>query len=500
MKTAKRMPGVRNLYFSQKSVVWINHQTSFHRSSENMRRRKTTWIIALSVGLLLFTAGSAWYFSRALPVFLGFAAKTICSGVFVSGRAAQDVLQQDVASVVFFTRTIRVREDPVEKTIAASLAGFFEKQAFYRNGCGCTLLPAPTSRKSMHRCPADLDERGPDLSGDAPWPLGTATAPEPMPAGVDAQRLQSAISDAFTEPVTGRSRRTRAVVVVHRGRLIAERYAAGFHRNMPLAGWSMSKGVVNALVGILVRRGKLNPHNPAPVPEWQTPGDPRKEITLDQLLRMTSGLRFTEVYTPPSDVTEMLFHSRDFGAAAAAKPLEASPGEQWHYSSGTSNIIARIIRDTVESEYGHSVRFIRRELFNPLGMNSAVVEFDPSGTFVGSSYTFATVRDWARFGLLYLQDGVWQGKRILPPGWVDYSRTPTPAAPAGQYGAHFWLNAGGRRWHSLPADLFMAWGFQGQFLIMVPSKDLVLVRLGLNTRATGWNLERFVGQVTAALH
>jgi CubicO group peptidase (beta-lactamase class C family) len=202
----------------------------------------------------------------------------------------------------------------------------------------------------------------------------------------------------------------------------------------------------------------------------------------------------------------MLFQRHDFGAAAASKPLEAAPGDNWHYSSGTSNIIARIIRRAVEPDYGHSVSFVRRELFNRLGMRSAIVELDPSGTIVGSSYTFATARDWARFGLLYLQDGIWQGRRILPPGWVDYSRKPSPPAPQGQYGAHFWLNAGDaentrrRRWPALPTDMLVAWGFQGQFLVIIPSKDLVLVRLGLNKKPEDWNLERFVSGVTAALH
>jgi CubicO group peptidase (beta-lactamase class C family) len=470
-----------------------------------MRRRTTISIIALSVGLL-FAAVSAWYFHRALPIFLGFAAKTICSGVFVSGRSAKDVLQKDVAPVVFFSRTIRVNEDPADKTVAASLAGYFAKQALYRNGCGCTLLPTPASRYTIHRSPVDFEDRTPDLPEDVSWPLGTATDFDTIPIGVDRERLQAAVSDAFTEPVTGTSRQTRAVVVVYRGRLIAERYAEGFDRSMPLAGWSMSKSVINALVGILVYKGKLNLYDPAPVPEWQAAGDPRNDITLDQLLRMTSGLRFREVYTPPSDVTEMLFQRHDFGAAAASKPLEAAPGDNWHYSSGTSNIIARIIRRAVEPDYGHSVSFVRRELFNRLGMRSAIVELDPSGTIVGSSYTFATARDWARFGLLYLQDGIWQGRRILPPGWVDYSRKPSPPAPQGQYGAHFWLNAGDaentrrRRWPALPTDMLVAWGFQGQFLVIIPSKDLVLVRLGLNKKPEDWNLERFVSGVTAALH
>ena len=471
-----------------------------------MRRRTITWIIALSSALLLFTAGSGWYFSRALPVFLGFAAKSLCSGVFVSHRAASDVLQQDIAPVVFFSRFVRADVNPSEQTAGATLFGLFSRQAFYRRWCGCTLMPAPVGGPHQeNRIPDGIEDPRPDLPDDLPWPLGTAAALDPMPVGVDVKRLEAAVADAFADTPTGKSRHTRAVVVVYHGRLIAERYATGFDRNMPLAGWSMSKSLTNALIGILVHRGKLHLHDPVPVPEWQVPGDPRKEITLDQLLRMTSGLRFREVYTPPSDVTEMLFQSSDFGAAAAAKPLEASPGEKWHYSSGTSNILARLIRVTVEPEYSHTVSFVRRELFDRLGMKSAVIELDPSGTYVGSSYTFATARDWARLGLLYLQDGIWLGQRILPPGWVDYSRAPTPAAPLGQYGAHFWLNAGERgnvqrrRWPSLPSDMFVAWGFQGQFLVVLPSKNLVLVRLGLNTATTGWSLERFVGRVTSAL-
>ena len=471
----------------------------------SMRRRRIRWIIFLTAVLLVFVTGSCWYFNRALPVFLGFAAKTICSGVFISGRSAGDVLQQDIAAVVFFSRFIRTKVDPEAGTVETTLLGLFRKQARYRNWCGCTLWPDPSDPFQDNRSPSELAARRSELPSDVPWPLGTAAPVGAVPTGVNRKMLEKAVADAFKDPATSKNLQTRAVVVVYQGRLIAEHYAVGFHRDMPLGGWSMSKGIANALVGILVRKGRLNLYDPAPVPQWQTPGDPRQSISLNQLLRMTSGLRFREVYTPPSDVTDMLFRSHDFGAAAASKSLEATPGEKWHYSSGTSNIIARIIRTAVEPEYEQMVSFVRRELLDPLGMQSAIVELDPSGTAVLSSYTFATARDWARFGLLYLQEGVWQGQRILPAGWVEYSRMPTPAAPRGQYGAHFWLNAGvigdpvRRRWPELPKDMFMAWGFQGQYLIIIPSKKLVLVRLGLNTRSQGWNLETFVTDVMSAL-
>jgi len=274
---------------------------------------------------------------------------------------------------------------------------------------------------------------------------------------------------------------------------------------MPLLGWSMSKSVTNALVGILVRKGKLDIHKPAPVPEWQRKDDPRKRITLDQLLRMSSGLEFEEIYAPLYDATYMLYGSCDFAAYAANKPLKTDPDNEWYYSSGTANIIARIVRQTIEKDYEYYYSFIYEELFDKIGMYSAVMEPDSSGTFVGSSYTFATPRDWARFGLLYLQHGLWQGERILPEEWVKYTTTPTPKAPKGEYGAHFWLNAGGspdpkdRRWPHSPQDAFGALGFQEQKVIIVPSKKLVLVRFGATTKREAWSTDEFIRNVIDAL-
>jgi CubicO group peptidase (beta-lactamase class C family) len=201
----------------------------------------------------------------------------------------------------------------------------------------------------------------------------------------------------------------------------------------------------------------------------------------------------------------MLYGSRDFGAFAAGQPLEIPPDQKWQYSSGTTNILAKIIRLRLEAAGQRSLDFIRRELFDRLGMTSAVFEPDPSGTFVGSSYLFATPRDWARFGQLYLQDGVWQGQRILPEGWVTYSSTPTPLAPQGQYGAHFWLNAGSRSnpadrlWPRLPIDAFFADGYQGQRVVIIPSRKLVVVRFGLTPNPADMKLETLLVDVLKAL-
>jgi CubicO group peptidase (beta-lactamase class C family) len=240
------------------------------------------------------------------------------------------------------------------------------------------------------------------------------------------------------------------------------------------------------------------------VPEWQAEGDPRRAITLDQLMRMSSGLQFDEVYLPLYDATQMLYGRADFAAFAAAKLPAGPPESVWNYSSGTANIIARIVRQTVEKEAAGTTDFLRRELFDRIGMTSALIEPDPSGTFVGSSYAVATPRDWARFGLLYLQDGVWRGERLLPEGWVRYSVTPTPGAPKGEYGAMFWLNAGAagdpalRLWPSAPRDAFAAQGFQEQKLIVIPSRKLVLVRFGATSERRAWNTDAFIADVLAA--
>jgi CubicO group peptidase (beta-lactamase class C family) len=273
------------------------------------------------------------------------------------------------------------------------------------------------------------------------WPTREWPQSQPAPK-VDRDRLRSALDQVFAAPQPADTSATNAVVVVHRGAIVAERYAEGFGPDDTQPSWSMAKGVLHALVGILVRDGKLDIHAPAGVPEWSEAEDPRRGITLDQLLRMSSGLHFTEDYVDgeSSDVIEMLFGSgrADTGAFAAELPLAHEPDTVWSYSSGTSNIVSRIAGDVVGrgEEY---LEFMRRELLEPLGMTSAIPKFDHAGNFIGSSFLFCTPRDFARFGFLYLRDGVWNGRRILPQGWVDYARTATPAADRGEYGAHFWL-------------------------------------------------------------
>jgi CubicO group peptidase (beta-lactamase class C family) len=282
---------------------------------------------------------------------------------------------------------------------------------------------------------------------------------------------------------------TLAVTVRRHDELVASAYGPDTTADTALLSWSTAKSITHALVGILVRQGRLNIHQPAAVAEWADPADPRHAITVDQLLRMSSGLHFVEDYVDDriSDTMKMLFGDgqRDMAGFAAAMALDHRPGTCFNYSSGTTNIICRLIGQIVGGGQAGMEAFLQAELFGPLGMTSATARFDESGTFVGSSYVYATAEDFARFGQLYL-DG---GRDILPAGWVAYAASPTPTPPeeTDGYGAHWWLHGG----------LLYASGYEGQYIFVVPEKDLVVVRLGktpteLRPNVIDW-IERVIG-------
>jgi len=472
-----------------------------------MKRWLKIGLIGIGAVLIVALSALVWFLSQALPLGAGFAAKYICSSTFISQRNPEIVFQEDVAPINPISVAVDYQVDREHKSVSADSFGLFTTTAIYRKGCGCSLVIGTTAEKMRQQTfyKQTSDDNRSVQRDDLPWPAGRQGPVDPASQGIDQAKLQKALDAAFAEPGPEKPKKTRAIIVVFDGRLVAERYAPGFNKDMPLLGWSMSKSVTNALVGIQVKNGLLDINAPAPVAEWQKDGDPRREITLDQLLRMSAGLEFEESYLPPDDTTRMLYESYDFAAYAAGKPMVAEPDTQWNYSSGTANIIARVVRQAAEKNDPAYYTFIRDQLFHKIGMYSAVMEPDASGTFVGSSYTYATPRDWARFGLLYLQDGVWQGERILPAGWVKYSTTPTPRAPRGEYGALFGLNAGtpsdpgDRRWPSAPRDAFAARGFQEQKVIIIPSKKLVLVRFGATTDRNAWNSDEFIANVLAAL-
>lgn len=303
-------------------------------------------------------------------------------------------------------------------------------------------------------------------------------------SNVDSSRLMALLDKAFAKDPPEDLGETHAFLAIQNGRIVSERYwqEAGPKDTWP--SWSVAKSITHALVGILVKDGLIDIHAPADVPEWQADNDPRRAITLDQLLRMSSGLQFAEDYVDAgvSHVIEMLFGAgnQDVAAYAAGFPLAHAPDAMWSYSSGTTNIVARCAARALGKSGADFEAFMRERLFDTLGMKSPMPKFDPADTFIGSSFCYCTARDFARFGLLYLRDGVWDGQRILPEGWVDYARTPTPV-PEDEvrgYGAHWWLDMFG-------PDTFSANGYQGQFIILAPKNDLIVVRHGNSDEESG---------------
>jgi CubicO group peptidase (beta-lactamase class C family) len=418
-----------------------------------------------------------YYASQALPILSGYGAKDLCSCVFVAGRQTSDVIKNELGKAPLSMGSFSI--DYSDSSATGSVLGFAQRKAIYRKGLGCTLLAeiSEDDLRSQHPALAWPMIRATD---SIDWPMGDRVT-DTMLGGINYEKIHQTLKEAFTEPGEKKLRRLRSVVIVYKGQIIAEKYAEGYTKDTRQIGWSMSKSINSALVGILVKDGKLKVEAPAPIKLWQK--DERSRITLNDLLHASSGLAWEENYAGPSGATNMLFKKKDMGLYAALSPTKYKPGEFFYYSSGTANIIARIVRDAIGDEGYY--KFPYQRLFNKIGMHNTILEPDAGGTFVGSSYSFGTARDWTRFGLLYLNDGVWNGERIFPEGWVKYTATAASAAPIGQYGAQFWLNAGApgnpsnRRYPDVPTDLLSADGFEGQNVWIIPSKNLVVTKLSL---------------------
>lgn len=429
-------------------------------------------------------------------------AKILSSAVFVSGRQPAEILASDVgADDLSILRRFSCQVDHRTKRVTVTLWGLARRTAVFRDHGGCALEYGGVT--AVNRVPSQPFHRISERQASST--SGTTSIERAATSGtLDLRLMDEAINAAFEEPSGSRRRRTRAVVVLHQDRLVAERYADGFAPETPLLGWSMAKTVINALAGILVGQGRLSLSAELPQSFWQNHSDPRRSITLDHLLRMTSGLEFHEDYGNPfKDVIRMLLCNPDAAGYAANKPLKTVPGAVWHYSSGNTNIISRVMREAIGNEREY-LTFPDQALFGPLGLERAVLETDSSGTFVGSSFMYATARDWARFGALYLHDGLCEQRRILPEGWVAYSTTQTPQAPDACYGAHLWLKVP-REFRTADQEaraLPPAWhavGYEGQFISIVPSHQLVVVRLGLTRRLGAWDHETFLRDILLAV-
>jgi len=426
----------------------------------------------------------------------GFVAHQLCGGVFVSGQDADAYYREAIAPTASaIAPLVRRRVNRADLSVTANVMGV-TRQAVYRGSQGCLVLhgPAPSPAAPPLR-PAEPPLLSPIAGADVVEPADPA--------------LKAALDQAFAETAAPPHRFTKAVVIVHDGRIIAERYAPGYGVTTPILGWSMTKSVTSALIGVLVREGRLNLYGPAPVAAWSSPSDPRHAVSVDNLLRMTSGLDIGQSLTADlssafDPTTRMVFDEPDMAAFADRAPLAFPPGSRWTYTNGNTILLSRIIRDAAG---GDAMGFARRELFDKLGTTGVVWETDQPGTPIGASHLWAPARDWARFGLLYLNDGVIGGQRILPEGWADYSARLTPGSETYGYGAGFWTNRGDgdgphrRVAGGMPADSYMARGAQGQYLVIIPSARLVVLRMGMayTDRDDVGAVERLVAEAVAAV-
>lgn len=414
----------------------------------------------------------------------GFVASILCSETFVSGQTPERVLSDTTDAMPgawLINWALNVTVDTSRQDVTVSLLGLGQSRAVHRPGLGCYLDHGDTVA-NISLPSADLEQ--PAL---LPYIAGPGVVAPATP------QLAAALDRAFAEPEPGPRRHTKAIVVVKDSHVVAERYAEGYGVATPILGFSATKSVISALTGILVRKGALTLDRPAPIAAWRGAGDPRSAITVDHLLRHTAGLAIgssleASLSAAFEPVNRMKFMESDMAGYAESLDLATTPGEAWNYNDGNSIVLSHLIRQAAGGKAADVIRFARQELFAPLGMRNVTIEFDASGNPEGSSQMLASARDWARFGQLYLDDGVIGGKRILPEGWVNYSASPTRNAWVG-YGAGFWTNRGDsfgasyRVEHGWPSDAFFAKGTIGQYVIIIPSERLVIVRLG---RSPNW--------------
>jgi CubicO group peptidase (beta-lactamase class C family) len=465
-----------------------NRSTLAHVPQDPMplATRRVLPVVICAAAVLGLTACADMPIGRAAQVATGYTSHLLCDDVFIAGldpaRAFDDRIRPlpGMAPVAW---ALQPQVDRARHQVTVTLAGGFESRARFDERSGCQVLAAADGLSA-----APGLQREPPTRGRAEDPQLTVTSNRALRVALDR-----AMTDVAGQPAHG----TKAIVVLHDGRRIAERYAPGYGVDTPMLGFSATKSLTNALVGILVRQGRLRWDQPAPLAAWSSPTDPRHAITVEQLLRQTSGLDLPQDNSGFDRTSQIMYSVHDKAGAAAEAALAAAPGTRWAYTDTNFMLLSRLVRDTVGGggggggDGGDRVRqFMQTELIEPLGLTRLRIDFDATGTPIGSSHALATARDWARLGQLYLDDGrvgdAPNGQRILPAGWVARSVTPTLATG---YGAGWWTNrvpgpvpGWGVPWglSRAPADTFFARGFMGQYVVVVPSRRLVIVRLSVS--------------------
>lgn len=421
-----------------------------------------------------------------LDLISGFSAKSVASGHFIDNRSValiektdNDIKMIDLASNVV---------DEAGKFATATVYGLKERKAIYREGLGATLINDDFDISKPYLLPKRTK-----LENNLPFPYGNNERKDTLLSDIDYLKLTKAVDNSFDKDEE-KAKRTRAVVVLYKGNLIAEKYDKGFSKNSKILGWSMTKSITSSAFGVLAKQGKIDIYKPAPIAEWQN--DDRKNITINDLLHMNSGLEWEENYSKICDATNMLFQAEDMGKVQLDKPAQFKPNSHWNYSSGTTNLLSLILKRQFKTQQEY-LDFWYSAVIDKIGMNSMIVEQDMTGTFVGSSYGWATARDWSKFGLLYLNKGNWNGEQILDESWVKYTATPTNTSE-GKYGAQFWLNAGGK-FPDVPRDMYYCSGYQGQMVAIIPSLDMVIVRMGLREEGQGFDFNGFLKDVISSV-
>ncbi len=443
-----------------------------------------TVLTILIVGL----AYGVYYINSMLPIITGYPAKYLCSAVFVSGREQSEVEAMDLHfSFIKYTRSI---VDFQDSSVTSSFL-WGKSKAIYRKGFGATLLRG-FSEADLRKIKFPQINNATYNQDTIKWPMGNLM-PDTI-TNIDTLKLTEITEKLMDED--GYNGHAFAFMVVHKGIPVVEAYQPQFNAKTRFLSWSMAKSFTNTLAGIMVKDGKWDINQPINIPEWQT--DDRKKITVNNLMQMQSGLRWNEDYGNRSDVTQMLYCEGDFAKFTYDQPSSFPAGSHWYYSSGSVNLVNSLMRKTIGNDNDY-YSFAQTKLFNKIGMPDAVFEVDASGTQVGSSYIYSTARDYARFGMLYLQDGVFNDERILPEGWVKYTTTPASDSN-GEYGSLFWLNAS-KYYPAAPEDMYSCNGHDGQQIFIIPSKELIIVLLGYSPKPDRMmKFNELLGDVLSVIH
>lgn len=452
-----------------------------------MKKKLKRILYVLLAGILLFVILYAW---PRVPIITAFAAKGMCSSVFLAGKQPERVRSEDLS---FFPISLaRTRVNQEEKSVTATVVGVARRKAVFREGLGAVIVLDTPEQELMA---ASLDIPDPGYSQDTlPWPLGDVLQ-DSYPAGVDRAGLESAVAGAFDNPGTKPRKKTLAVVVVYKGMLVAEKYLEGYDEHTCFQAWSMTKSLGNAVVGILDGEGRIDVKAPVDIPEWKE--DDRAGITLEDLLHMNTGLHWRENYFNLSEVTKMLMQTDNVFEFTCSMPLEFEPGSHWKYSGGDANLVSGLLRQEIgDDRQYHLLPYTG--LLHRIGMLHTRMETDAAGNFVLSSYCYGSARDWARLGLLYLNEGIFAGDTILTQDWVDFTRQEAPNSN-GKYAAFFWLRELNpfNALKDLPEDVYFADGFLGQRVYIIPSDHLVVVRMGYGLKK--FSLNDFLHDILIAL-